>query len=140
MTTTPTMPTTDQPAPTTTSTPPATGQFPSAPPFPPPAASAYPPPASGPVPGYYPAGEQAAFGPSGFAAAPSPTAPPAPARRRTAFLVAGCTLLAVAVLQLIRLPEWITYDQHGLVGNLTGVVALVGIGTALIITGRQQRR
>lgn len=54
--------------------------------------------------------------------------------------MAGCTLLAVAVLQLIRLPEWITYDQHGLVGNLTGVVALVGIGTALIITGRQQRR
>jgi len=55
-------------------------------------------------------------------------------------LIAGCTLLAVALLQLTRLPEWMAYDERGLVGNLTGVVALVGIGIALIITGRERRR
>jgi len=140
MSTTPTMPTTDQPAPATASAAP-TGRFTTTAPFPPPAAaSAYPPPAYGPVPGY-PAGDRAGFVPAGFAAeASAMVPPPVPARRRTAWLVAGCTLLAVAALQLTRLPEWIAYDQHGLVGNLTGVVALVGIGIALIITGRERRR
>ncbi len=49
-------------------------------------------------------------------------------------------LIAVALLQLTRLPEWIADDRHGLVSGLTGVVALVGIGIALILTGRERRR
>ncbi len=146
MTTTPTASTTDQPAPTSTSAP-MSKQFPTTASFPTTAgASAYPPPAygsvpaDGPVPGH-PSGDRPGSAPAGFAAeASTMVPPPAPARRRTAFLVAGCTLLAVALLQLTRLPEWIAYDQHGLVGNLTGVVALVGIGIALILTGRERRR
>lgn len=135
--TTPTMPSTDQPA---VSIPPATGQFLPAESFAPPAAaSTYPTSASGSFPGY-PAGDRAGVVPIGFAAEPSAMVPPAPARRRTGWVVAGCTLLAVALLQLTRLPEWIAYDERGMVGNLTGVVALVGIGIALIVTGRQRAR
>jgi hypothetical protein len=113
MTTIPTMPSTDQPTNWMAPAAPA-GQFPPTAPFPPAAASASPP--------------------AGTAR------PTVPARRRTAWLIAGCTLLAVALLQLTRLPEWMAYDERGLVGNLTGVVALVGIGIALIITGRERRR
>ena len=114
MTTTPTMPSTDQPTNWMAPAAPA-APFPPASPFPPAAAaSAYPPAAT--------------------------ARPTVPARRRTAWLIAGCTLLAVALLQLTRLPEWMAYDERGLVGNLTGVVALVGIGIALIITGRERRR
>lgn len=63
---------------------------------------------------------------------------PAP-RRRPGWIIAGATLLVVAVLQLLRLPQWLAHDESGLVGNLTGVVALVGIGIALIVTGRERR-
>jgi len=146
MTTTSTMPNTDQATtgtaptagqfPTTAPFPPAAGQVAPAATFPPAAASAYPPPAPGPVANY-----PATFGPTGYTAEPAATArPTVPARRRTAWLIAGCTLLAVALLQLTRLPEWIAYDERGMVGNLTGVVALVGIGIALIVTGRQRAR
>lgn len=140
----PTMPTTDQSAAATTS--PITGSAPvTAPP-------AYPPapqnPGFGYGYGYAPTDQPAgAAGAAGFTPAqpgahlPNPMLPAQPpTRRRTAWLVAGCTLLAVAALQLTRLPEWLAYDEHGLVGNLTGVIALVGIGTALIITGRERRR
>lgn len=61
-------------------------------------------------------------------------------RRRPGWIIAGVTLLVVAGLQLLRLPQWWAHDGNGLVGNLTGVVALVGIGIALIVTGREGRR
>lgn len=126
-------PATHQSAPRIGSTPPAGGQF-AAQQFPPYSCG---PQAAGPVPGY-PTADRAPFAPTGFAAAPTAAGQPVPARRRTGWLVAGCTLLAVAVLQLTRLPEWIAYDERGLIGNLTGVVALVGIGIALILTGRRR--
>lgn len=133
MTTTPTMPPTDQPAFADDSH--STGQFRTTPPFPHRAPSTYPPPT------LYPDGVRSGSVPAGFVAAPSATVPPTPSpRRRTGWLIAGCTLLAVAALQLTRLPEWLAYDEHGLIGNLTGVVALVGIGIALIVTGWERRR
>ena len=66
---------------------------------------------------------------------PTPTS-----RRRPGWIVAGAALLVVAVLQLLRSPQWLAHDERGMVGNLTGVVALVGIGIALIVTGRERRR
>lgn len=78
--------------------------------------------------------------------APMPTAydrglptPPEP-RRRIGWQIAGVIFLAVALLQLTLLPEWVDYDQRGLVGHLTGVLVLVGVGVGLLFSGRGPRR
>ena len=64
---------------------------------------------------------------------------PVPSRRRPGWIIAGIALLVIAALQLTLLPEWLAYDEHGLVGHLTGFVALVAVGIALIVTGRERR-
>lgn len=78
--------------------------------------------------------------PTAYDPAVHTTEQPARSRRRPAWLIAGVALLAIAVLQLLRLPEWPAMDERGVIGNVTGVIALVGIGTALLITGRERRR
>ncbi|WP_420124294.1 hypothetical protein [Nakamurella sp.] len=70
---------------------------------------------------------------------PAPAGTPAPSRRRTGWFIAGIALLVISALQLIRLPEWLTYDEHGLVGHLTSLVTTVAIGSALILTARARR-
>lgn len=64
---------------------------------------------------------------------------PAPSRRRPGWIVAGIALLVIAAVQLTLLPEWLIDDEHGLVGHLTGVVSLIAVGVALLVTGRERR-
>lgn len=64
---------------------------------------------------------------------------PAPPRRRPGWIVAGIALLVIAAVQLTLLPEWLIDDEHGLVGHLTGVVSLIAVGVALLVTGRERR-
>lgn len=81
-------------------------------------------------------------GPSGLRRVtlrPGPIAAAVPSRRRSGWLIAGIALLVIAALQLIRLPEWLAYDEHGLVGHLTSLVTTAAIGCALILTARAQR-
>ena len=75
--------------------------------------------------------------------APTPTAAPAAASPRSglAWFIAGATLLAIAVCHLMLVPEWLaTKTSDGVVGNLTGVLAEVGIGAALLAVGVTRRR
>lgn len=86
-----------------------------------------------------PAGPSGSLGLRRVAPLPGPIAAAVPSRRRTGWLIAGIALLAIAALQLIRLPEWLAYDEHGLVGHLTALVTTVAIGCALILTARERR-
>ena len=57
------------------------------------------------------------------------------------WFIAGGTFLLIALLQLIRLPEWLaTKTQDAVVGNLTGVLALFGVAAGLTAIGYVKRR
>ena len=70
----------------------------------------------------------------------------APVAQRSAkpglpWFIAGGTFLLIALLQLIRLPEWLaTKTQDAVVGNLTGVLALFGVAAGLTAIGYVKRR
>jgi hypothetical protein len=91
--------------------------------------------------GYYP--PVGYYAPTGYypPAAMAPAAPAPSTRSGLPWLIAGATLLAIAVCHLLLLPEWVvTRTTEGVVGNLTGVVALVGIGAGLLAVGITRRR
>ncbi len=102
-----------------------------------------------PAPSGYPAG--AAYrAPNGYqgygypvAPMSAPVAPVAAPRSRTGlpWFIAGVTLWAIAVTHLMLLPQWLeTKTTDGVVGNLTGVLAEIGIGAALLAVGFARRR
>ena len=102
-----------------------------------PAGAAYPAPNG--YPGYpYPAAPTAP--------APAPVAPIAPAtapRSRTGlpWFIGGATLWAIALTHLMLLPQWLeTKTTDGVIGNLTGVLAEIGIGAALLAVGFAHRK
>ena len=81
---------------------------------------------------------------SGNDSAPSGTAAPVVQRSVNPGLpwfIAGGTFLLIALLQLIRLPEWLaTKTQDAVVGNLTGVLALFGVAAGVTAIGYVKRR
>jgi hypothetical protein len=76
----------------------------------------------------------------------SATSGTAPVAQRSAkpglpWFIAGGTFLLIALLQLIRLPEWLAAKTpDGVVGNLTGVLALFGVAAGLTAIGYVKRR
>ena len=71
----------------------------------------------------------------------APGAPGAPSRSGLPWFIAGGTLLGIAICHLMLLPEWVaTKTSDGVIGNLTGVLAEVGIGAALLAVGVTRRR
>jgi len=99
------------------------------------------------APNGYPAGptHPAPNGYQGYAYPAAPMAPDPPAADRSRigvpWFIAGVTLWAIAVAHLMLLPEWMeTKTTDGVVGNLTGVLAEIGIGAALLAVGFARRR
>ena len=57
------------------------------------------------------------------------------------WFIAGVTLWAIAVTHLMLLPQWLaTKTTDDVVGNLTGVLAEIGIGAALLAVGFARRK
>ena len=88
---------------------------------------------------------QAAYGEAPYVQAPMTPAPSAPAGRSSMgglpWFIVGATLLVVGFMQGARIPEMMQYkSSDAIVGNLTGVVALFGIGAALTAVGFVKRR
>ena len=81
-----------------------------------------------------------------MAPAPAPVVPITPAaapRSRTGlpWFIAGATLWAIALTHLMLLPQWLeTKTTDGVIGNLTGVLAEIGIGAALLAVGFARRK
>jgi hypothetical protein len=89
---------------------------------------------------------QAPYPQAPYFQAPNAAAPLAASGRSTAttglpWFIIGATLLVVGMMQGIRIPEMMQYkSSDAVVGNLTGVVALFGIGAALLAVGFVKRR
>ena len=78
-----------------------------------------------------------------IAPTPTPVAPATAPRSRTGlpWFIAGATLWAIAFTQLMLLPQWLaTKTTDGVVGNITGVLAEIGIGAALLAVGFTRRK
>ena len=74
--------------------------------------------------------------------APAPSRGPAAAPMAgLPWFIVGGTLLIVAFMQAVRIPEMVQYkSSDAVVGNLTGIVALFGVGAALLAVGFVKRR
>jgi hypothetical protein len=95
-------------------------------------------PASYPAPNGYPGH---AYPAARIAPAPAPVAPSAAPLSGMPWFIAGVTLWAIAVAHLMLLPQWLeTKTSDGVIGNLTGVLAEIGIGAALLAVGYARRK
>ena len=57
------------------------------------------------------------------------------------WFIVGATLMVVGFMQGARIPVMTEYkSSDAVIGNLTGVVALLGIGAALLAVGFMRRR